>query len=267
MFCDLSWLQTFLSSVDSQPPARPVDSTLTRRVTHALREKASTAHVAVLVCLWGRFQYGSGGRREWVVNLLDGKTLKGWTQNGGKAKYTVEEGQIVGTTVPATPNSFLCTSRDYSDFILELEFKVASEMNSGVQVRSHVYSKDAEVVINGKTKKKKAGTVFGYQVEIDPSERAWTGGIYDEARRGWLNDLKGNEAARKAFKQGEWNAFRIRCKGESIKTWLNGVPAADLKDQADASGFIGLQVHGVGKHPERVGKQVRWRNVRIKELK
>ena len=199
-------------------------------------------------------------------SLFDGKSLDGWVQHGGKATYKIEKGVIVGTAVPNTPNSFLCTRKHYGDFTLELEFKVDPVLNSGVQVRSHVYEKDTTVEIRGKKRKKKAGTVYGYQVEIDPSERAYSGGVYDEARRGWLNDLKDNEPARKAFKQGEWNSFRIICRGDSIKTWINGVAAADLKDSRTAKGFIGLQVHGVGKRKDRVGKQVCWRNIRIREL-
>ncbi len=200
------------------------------------------------------------------VKLFDGKTLTGWKQEGGKAKYTTENGVIVGTAVPNTPNSFLCTKKQYANFILELEFKVDPGLNSGVQIRSHVYKKDAVVIIGGKKRKKTAGTVYGYQVEIDPSERAYTGGIYDEARSGWLNDLSKNEKARKAFKQNEWNLFRIVADGNSLKTWINGVPAADLKDDQTAKGFIALQVHGVGRKPELVGKQVRWRNIHLKEL-
>lgn len=207
-----------------------------------------------------------GSSDDGFVPLLDGKTLQGWKQQGGKAKFHVEDGQIVGTTVANTPNSFLCTEKDYGDFILELEFKVDPVMNSGVQIRSHVYGKNEVVEIGGKKRQKKAGTVYGYQVEIDPSERAWTAGIYDESRRGWLNNLANNEAARKAFQQNQWNHFRIECRGDSIKTWLNGVAAADLTDSMTASGFIALQVHGVGKLPEKVGKQVRWRNIRLKQL-
>jgi len=198
--------------------------------------------------------------------IFDGKTLEGWVQEGGEADYKVEDGAVVGTAVPKTPNSFLCTRKQYGDFVLELEFKVDPSLNSGVQIRSHVYEKDTTVEIRGKKREKKAGTVYGYQVEIDPSERAYTGGVYDEARRGWLNDLKDNEAARKAFRQGKWNKFRIICKGNSIKTWVNGGPAADLKDSMTPRGFIALQVHGVGKRKDRVGKQVRWRNIRLKEL-
>jgi hypothetical protein len=199
------------------------------------------------------------------VSLFNGKDLTGWVQHGGKAKYRVENGEVVGTTVPKTPNSFLCTTRDYGDFILEVDFKVDPKMNSGVQIRSQVFDTDKTVESEGKKKKIPAGRVHGYQVEIDPSDRAWTAGIYDEGRRGWLNTLEKNEPARKAFKQGEWNTFRIECRGDSIKTWLNGVPAADLKDSMTPSGFISLQVHGIGERTDEM--EVRWRNIRIQELK
>src|SRR5262245_60428150 len=197
-------------------------------------------------------------------SLIDGQSLKGWKQRGGMAKYRVENGEIVGTTVPNTANSFLCTERDYSDFILELEFKVHPMMNSGVQIRSQCFDQPKEIEHAGKTIQIPAGRVHGYQVEIDPSERAWTGGIYDEGRRGWLNDLSKNEAASKAFQQDKWNKFRIECRGDSIKTWINGVPAADLKDSMTPKGFIALQVHGVGTNDEPM--EVRWRNIRLKEL-
>jgi hypothetical protein len=199
------------------------------------------------------------------VNLFNGKNLDGWIPRGGKAKYTVEDGQIVGTTVPNTSNSFLCTKRDYADFILELEFKVHPELNSGVQIRSQCFDEPKTVELGGQTIKIPAGRVHGYQVEIDPSARAWTGGIYDEGRRKWLIDLKANEPARKAFKQNDWNKFHIECRGDSIKTWLNGVAAADLKDSVTPSGFIGLQVHAVGKRTDPI--DARFRNLRIKELK
>ena len=189
---------------------------------------------------------------QWIA-LFDGKSLNGWTQKGGKAKYSAEDGCIVGRTVPKTPNSFLCTTKNYGDFELEYEFKVDPRLNSGVQIRSHVKDKNR---------------VFGYQVEIDPDterNRMWTGGIYDEARRGWLNDLSKNEPARKAFKPGEWNKIRVHALGDSIKTWLNGVPAADLIDSMTSSGLIGLQVHGIGNKKDGP-YEVRWRNIRIKNL-
>lgn len=199
------------------------------------------------------------------VSLFNGTDLEGWEQHSGKAQYRVEDGAIVGKTVADTGNSFLCTKKSYGDFVLEFEFKVAPGMNSGVQFRSEFFDKETEVPLgDGKTKKVPADRVFGYQYEIDPSARAYTGGIYDEARRAWLFDLKENEAARQAFKQGEWNAARIECKGDHIVTWLNGVKAADLKDALTLRGIVGLQVHGIGK--KEPGEEIRWRAIRIKEL-
>lgn len=199
--------------------------------------------------------------------LFNGKNLKGWEQHSGTAKYRVEDGCIVGTTVANTGNSFLCTKRTYGDFILEFEFKVAKGMNSGVQFRSQFYTQPTEAEINGKKKKFPADRVFGYQYEIDPSPRAYTGGVYDEARRGWLVDLKGNEPARKAFRQGEWNQARIECKGEHIQTWINGVKAADFRDAMTRRGIIALQVHGIGDGTKKQpGEEIRWRNIRLKEL-
>jgi hypothetical protein len=200
---------------------------------------------------------------KWVP-LFDGKTLEGWVQRGGVAKYRVENEEIVGTSVPKTPNSFLCTKRDYADFILEVEFKVNPSLNSGIQIRSQFLDEAKEVEYQGKKVKLPKQRVHGYQVEIDSSARSWSGGIYDEGRRGWLFDLKDNEPARKAFKQNEWNKYRIECKGDSIKTWINDVPAADLKDSLSPSGFIALQVHGVGNKEEPL--EVRWRNIRLQEL-
>ncbi|NNE91260.1 MAG: DUF1080 domain-containing protein [Verrucomicrobiales bacterium] len=191
------------------------------------------------------------GQDENWTPLFNGKDLTGWTQKGGEAKYVVENGEIVGTTVPKTPNSFLCTEKNYGDFILELEFKVHPELNSGVQIRSNSLPDY------------KDGRVHGYQVEIDPSRRGWSGGIYDEGRRGWLNDLRERLKARYAFKQNDWNHYRIEAVGDRIRTWINGEPAADLKDDMTASGFIALQVHGVGNREDPI--TVRWRNIRIRE--
>jgi hypothetical protein len=117
--------------------------------------------------------------------------------------------------------------------------------------------------VDGKVKRIPADRVYGYQYEIDPSERSYTGGVYDEARRGWLFDLKENETARKAFKQGDWNAARIECKGPRIQTFINGVKAADFSDSMTLKGIIGLQVHGIAK--KAPGEEVRWRKIRIQK--
>lgn len=204
---------------------------------------------------------------EKFVPLFNGENLDGWVQNGGKAEYTVEDGVIIGTSVPKTPNSFLCTEKKYGNFILEVEYMVDPLLNSGIQIRSNVYDEPKTYKTDeGKEVKVGAGRVHGYQVEIDPSARAWSGGIYDEGRRGWLFNLKDKPEAQKAFKQNEWNKYRIECRGDSIKTWINGVPAADLTDDMTAEGFIALQVHGVGGDEKKVGKQIKWRNVKIIEL-
>lgn len=198
--------------------------------------------------------------------LFNGKNLDGWEQRSGTAKYRVEDGAIVGQTVAKTGNSFLCTQKTYGDFVLELEFKVG-KMNSGIQFRSEFYRQPTEKEINGKMKKFPADRVFGYQYEIDPSPRAFTGGVYDEARRGWIFDLKNNEAARKAFKEGEWNQARIECRGDHIQTWINGVKAADFRDSMTLRGIIALQVHGIGDGTKtKPGEEIRWRNLRLKEL-
>lgn len=198
--------------------------------------------------------------------LFDGESLEGWVQRGGKATYEVENGEIVGTSALQTPNSFLCTEKEYGDFILEFEFKVDPLLNSGVQIRSKVYDEEHSYDIDGKEFKARAGVVHGYQVEIDPSDRAWSAGIYDESRRGWLFPLKDNPRAGQAFRQSEWNHYRILCWGSTIKTWINGVPASHLVDGVTTKGLIALQVHGIGNDENKLGTQVRWRNLQIKEF-
>lgn len=183
-------------------------------------------------------------------NLFNGKDLKGWKQLNGKAKYEVVNGEIVGTTVGDTPNSFLTTEKNYGDFIFEVELLVDNAMNSGIQFRSE--SKPDY----------KEGRVHGYQMEVDPSDRAYSGGIYDESRRGWLYPMDINPQGKSAFKKGVWNKYRIECIGHSIRTWVNGVPTASLVDDMTPSGFIALQVHAIGKN-DQPGKQIRWRNIRI----
>lgn len=211
------------------------------------------------------------------VPLFDGSTLDGWVQRGGVAEYAVTadaDGMpgIVGTSVLNTPNSFLCTERDYADFVLELEVKVDPSLNSGVQFRSQCYDTRTEVDVttsSGIVLKKTfpANRVHGYQAEIDPSDRSWSAGVYDEGRRGWLFNLDGDEhaEARAAFDRDGWNHYRIEAIGPRIKTFVNGVKAADFEDDLTASGFIALQVHGIGKK-EQEGKTIVWRNIRVKEI-
>ena len=185
------------------------------------------------------------------VELIKNDSLEGWNIKGGEATYKNENGVIIGTTAANTPNTFLSTNEMYGDFILEIEFKVDSTMNSGIQIRSNSYPYYQN------------GRVHGYQVEIDPSKRSWSGGIYDEGRRKWLNTLENNPEAKKAFKQNSWNHYRVEAISDTIKTWINGVPASHLIDDKTASGFIALQVHSIGNSKEKLGKQVMWKNAKI----
>lgn len=214
-----------------------------------------TFKIPIILCCMATFFVLTGINAQaqdsqWI-QLFNGEDLSNWVQRGGEANYEIQGNQIVGSTVPNTPNSFLCTKKEYSDFILELEVKVDPELNSGVQIRSQSKPEYRD------------GRVHGYQVEIDPSERSWSGGIYDEARRGWLQNLENNPEGRKAFKNGEWNKYRIKAHGDTLQTWINGVQTATLVDSVDASGFIGLQVHSTD-HTNPL--KVRWRNIRLKVL-
>lgn len=183
-------------------------------------------------------------------SLFNGKNLKGWEKLNGTADYKIEDGVITGISKMGTPNTFMATKKMYTDFILEFDFKVSDGLNSGVQFRSN------------SLKEYNNGRVHGYQFEIDPSSRAWTGGIYDEARRGWLYALTEYPSAQKAFKNGEWNKARIEAIGHCIRTWVNGIPCSNILDDVTAKGFIALQVHAIG-NKEQEGKTISWRNIRI----
>jgi hypothetical protein len=229
-----------------------------------------TCAATALLCV------GSGlAQAEEFTPLFNGENFDGWEQAGGEAKYRIEDGVIVGESVANTPNSFLCTQQLYGDFVLEYDYKCDSLLNSGVQFRSNVYA--IETSVSGMSKKKMipAGRVHGYQVEIDPNkpDRMWSAGIYDEGRRGWLYPgARGGDAeaftkqGQSVFKPGQWNSVRVECNGTRIRTWLNGELRSDFEDDMTPKGLIALQVHGVGKHPEAVGKTVMWRNLRIKVL-
>ena len=202
-------------------------------------------------------------RADEEVEIFNGKDLTGWTKKGGTANYKVEDGVIIGSSVPNTINTFLVTEKEYGDFVLELDFKIDDRtFNSGIQIRSDVRPEKGQE------------RVYGYQIEIDPRvDRKWTGGVYYEAggphrEKMWLNDLSENEAAREAFKLGDWNHIKIKAQGRRIQTWLNGVPAADYTDNDEKAftptGFIGLQVHQVGG--TREPKVVSWKNIKLTTL-
>jgi len=196
--------------------------------------------------------------------LFDGKTLDGWEVKGGKATYKVEDGQIVGTTTEGSPNTFLCRG-PYDDFELELDVRCDKALNSGIQIRSHVYEQDTPQESNPKLIRK-AGMVYGYQCEIAAAEGGVAGNFWDEARRTkWLDDFSTKPEAKQALENDEWNHYRIVAQGDRLRSWVNGIACADFRDTTDASGFIGLQVHGIKKGAGPYS--VRWKNIRIRELK
>lgn len=211
-----------------------------------------------------------------MTPLFDGKSLDGWEIKSGTATYRVEDGTIVGTTTDGSPNTFLCTKKTFGDFVLEFEVKCDPALNSGVQFRSESYDQDTEVEIEGKKRKHPAGRVFGYQVEIASNGSA--GRVYDEARRGrWLDSgkapkeetpadvEKATATAKKVYKIDDWNQYRVIAQGDHIQTFINGAQITDFHDATTAKGFLGLQVHGIKKGEGPYS--VRWRNIKIRELK
>jgi Domain of Unknown Function (DUF1080) len=177
--------------------------------------------------------------------------LAGWHTTGGKASFEVANGELVGRAAPGKANSWLVSDAQYGDFILEFDAKTDKMLNSGVMIRGQSRPDYRD------------GVVHGYQAEIDPSARAWSGGIYDEQRRQWLNTLGRNDAARRAFRSGDWNSYRVEAIGNRLRTFVNGVPAADIADDTDARGFIAFQVHAISDAEASRKPEVRFRNVRI----
>lgn len=197
--------------------------------------------------------------------LFNEKDLTGWKKVGGTANYEVKDGAIRGFGENIRGNTFLRTEEEFEDFILTFQFKFLDKSgNSGCMFRAFQKGEDGK------------GRVTGYQCEHDnfkKPQRAWTAGIYDEARRGWLYPPKKASAEKKkAFtEQGDrlfdwdgWNTIVIKCKGNHLQTFLNGELRADFKDtdekNTDLEGFIAFQVHG-GRSGD-----ILWRNVYLKEL-
>ena len=206
------------------------------------------------------------------TDLFDGETLDGWVlkEGEGEREFFVEDGMIVSITDMSSPNCYLSTEKSFGDFILELEFLVEPPLNSGVQIRSIVRDKDTTMVyMNGRMEEQEVtfpkGTVVGYQIEVDPSDRAWSGGLYEPGGRGWLQNLEGKPEAQNAYKKDDWNHFRIKAEGNHIQSWVNGVLATDTEDDVFADGFIGIQKHMIYEEAHS-GKKMFWKNIKIKEL-
>ena len=188
----------------------------------------------------------------WTVNA---QPHAGWVKYGGDATFEMDGNMIVGKRGPGY-STFLCSDRPYSDFIIKFEAKFDIGTNSGLQFRSHIRP--------GKHEDRDISIVFGYQCEVDPRPTEMNAFIFDESRRGWLvdkSDYEKNAARSVSVHNGaDWNEYTVRCEGTSIRTWLNGVPMTNIVDDADSEGLFGLQMHSGNQG------QVRWRNIRIKEL-
>ena len=212
--------------------------------------------------------------------LFDGKTLKGWKvlnqdfdNPESKPDFYVKDGMIIcNTTMENKGGGYMVTEGEYDNFILELDVKIDSTLNSGVQCRSQVWDKETTTTyLAGNAEgtksqvKWRSGYVWGYQIEIDPSARAWSGGLYEPGNRGWLVTPAGNKKKQMAFNKTGWNHFKIKMDGNRIQTWVNNILIVDVLDEMSKSGFIGLQFHGA-YHPEQNNKKSMWKNIRIKEL-
>ena len=211
---------------------------------------------AAVLLLLGMSQASAHEMQVRWTSLFDGASLDGWRIEGGKATYEAKDGMIIGTAVPNSPNTFLVTETEFDDFVLELDIRVENELNSGIMFRAAV------------DRAYRDGKVYGYQMEAEGSDRRWSGGIYEEAMRGWLYPVTRNPACAASYRKGEWNTYRIEAIGRHIQTFVNGVPCARLIDDGRKSGFVGLQVHGVGGGGRlgAPGDRAFWRNIRLAEV-
>ncbi len=192
-----------------------------------------------------------GCKKDVGINLLEDASLSLWETRGGDAEYTIENAVLTGHAKMGTANTFLCTKETYKNFILDFQVSIDPRLNSGVQIRSYpIQVNDGEAI-------------KGYQVEIDPSDRAWSGGIYEENGRGWIHNLAHNEAGRSAFRNGVWNSYHIEAIDESIRVWVNGVNTANLLDTVTTAGIIGLQVHSISDE-QLAGTMVQWKDIQLR---
>lgn len=188
------------------------------------------------------------------VDLFNGKDLSGWKPKGGNARFEVKDGVIVGTVVPDTPSTYLSTEKtDYADFVFTCEIKWEVNLNSGVMFRASSRMKGEHE------------EVYGPQAEMEGIEgdRGWSGGVYGQSCGGYFYPLwlEEHQKVRQAINPEGWNRLTIQTKGNVVKTWVNGIPAAHwIDDGTYSKGFFGLQVHKAKK-----GK-VLFRNIRVKEL-
>jgi len=210
------------------------------------------------------------------IELFNGNDLSGWVNYGG-GKFYVEDECIVAISKKGLPNTFLYTEKKYQNFELEFDVKLDTVLNSGIQIRSNIYQKQTKTIRWGgrfdengekelKVLKNKAVRFWGYQIEIDPTSRSWSGAIYEEGGRGFLHTPGINEKVKSAFKPLEWNHFKVRVEDNHIQSWINGVMIGDVYDDLTDNGYIGLQLHGIGTNDHKNNKEIRWKNLVLTKL-
>jgi len=190
--------------------------------------------------------------------IFNGKNLDGWKMVGDKGVAYVKDGEIVIHRIAGTKeHAFVTTKKKYSDFILEVDFKMD---NPGISTGVLIRCVDADS--NPDTSKVR---LYGYQIKIDNSPRNWTGGVFDDfgGTWKWMYNLTENEPARQAFKTWDWNTFRIEAIGNNIRVWINGVPATNLINDKYSKGYIALKIHSLkaGENGEDV--LTYFKNIRI----
>ena len=189
-------------------------------------------------------------------SLFNGKDLAGWKMVGSKGVAYVKDGEILCHRTKDTPeHTFVTSTRKYADFILEMDFKLDPPgYSAGVLVRCIDAVQDTAKV-----------RLYGYQVKIDQSARSWTGGVFDDFGGSWkwMYDLSENEPARKAFKLGEWNTFRIEAIGNNIKVWLNDVPSTNLFNTKYREGYIALKIHALKPDGQGEDLLIHFKDIRI----
>ena len=190
--------------------------------------------------------------KDGFVPLFNGKDLTGWevreSKAGDKDKWSIKDGVLVAKA----GGGWIGTKKMYGDFVLKTEWRLSVGGNSGVFLRvPDVQSKESP-------------SALGMEIQIlDDNDAKYKGKLKPYQYCGGLYHFQG--PSKNMFKgAGEWNAYEITCKGDSIQVVFNGEKVIDADASKDAvlakrpkRGFIGLQNHG---------SDVEFRKVLIKPL-
>jgi len=188
-------------------------------------------------------------------SLFNGKDFQNWKVINDENNVWIEDGVVLAHPVSNTTEStYLCTKNFYDDFIIEAEAIIEGDLHSNFIIRG--------IERNNENAKP---YLAGYQVKIDPTERRWTGGIFDalDKKIVWYYPLTESEEARSAFKFKEWNKYRIEAIGDSIKVWVNDIATCNLVHNRYTKGCIGIKVHSIGDFPQLEKIFMRFKNFRI----